>query len=145
MACETAARQIDVPISTVRAPLSKATIAAVMRDIQINTLTQLPSEATNKRDSVIEQFASHAIEGVNFLYDWASHRLTVRVGYTTKCFLMLMTSSKQYWQTLPLVKRRGRILIPKRAIIFSLRNKCTRFLFYDSGETVKVASSLHHV
>jgi hypothetical protein len=87
-----AVHRIDVCIpastaATVTTLLSKAATASVMRDIRINTLTQLPSEATIKSKSVIDKFVSRDLADVTFLYDWASNRLTIRVGYTTPMFL----------------------------------------------------------
>jgi hypothetical protein len=86
-----AVHRIDVPIptsttSTVTTPLSKVVTSAVMRDIRINTLTQLPSEATIKSESVIDKFFSRGLAGVTLLYEWASHRLAVCAGYTTPMF-----------------------------------------------------------
>jgi hypothetical protein len=83
--------RIDVPIpastaSTVTTPLSKVATVTVTRDIRINTLTQLPSEVTIKSESVIDKFASRGLAIIIFLYDWASHRLTICVEYTTPMF-----------------------------------------------------------
>jgi hypothetical protein len=65
--------------STVTTPLSKVATAAVTRGIQMNRMTQLPSEATIKSESVIEKFVSRGLTVVPFVYNWASHRLTVCV------------------------------------------------------------------
>jgi hypothetical protein len=50
-------------------------------------LTQLPGEDALKDERLIENYVSRGLEGVIPLFDWASHRVTIYVGYNTPKFL----------------------------------------------------------
>jgi hypothetical protein len=65
---------------------SKVSTAPITHGIRINTLTVIPTEATFKKEKVISRYVSRGLEGVVLMYDWPSHRLTVRVGYNTPIF-----------------------------------------------------------
>jgi hypothetical protein len=65
---------------------SKVATDVVTRDIHINTLTQLPGEDALKDERLMEKYVSRGLEGVTLIFDWASHRLTIRVGYNTLIF-----------------------------------------------------------
>jgi hypothetical protein len=75
-------RTVPTPIP-VLPPTTKIVRAPVTRDIRINTLTQLPEEAKVNDKDVVAKYVNHGLEGVYLLCDWASHRHTSRVGYTT--------------------------------------------------------------
>jgi hypothetical protein len=62
---------------------TKVVTAPVTHGIMINTLTQLPEEAKVNDNDVIARYVSRCLESIMLLYDWASHRLTLRVGYKT--------------------------------------------------------------
>jgi hypothetical protein len=97
ISCGATVRRIDVPIPastavTVTPPLSKVVTAVVTRDIRINMLTQLLSEATIKRESVIDSLSAAVSPALPFCmtgppissqFPWDVHH---------KCFRMLMTS-----------------------------------------------------
>jgi hypothetical protein len=63
--------------------VTQVATAPVTREIIINTPTQLPEESKVMAKYVIGKHASRGLDGVTMLYDWASHRLTLRVGYKT--------------------------------------------------------------
>jgi hypothetical protein len=63
--------------------VTKIVTAPVTLDVRINTLTQLPEEAKVNDKDVVAKYVHRGLEGVTLLYDWASHRLTLRVGYKT--------------------------------------------------------------
>jgi hypothetical protein len=69
-----------IPISC---PVTNIMTTPVTRDIMINTLMQLPVEAKLIDKDVIAKYASHSLEGITLLYDWASHRFTLCISYKT--------------------------------------------------------------
>jgi hypothetical protein len=73
-----------VPPTTTTA--TKVSTAPVMRDFRINTLTQLPAEATINEEDIIGKCTRRGLEGVILMFDWASHILMVRTSYKTPIF-----------------------------------------------------------
>jgi hypothetical protein len=63
--------------------MTKIVTAPVTLDVRINTLTQLPEEAKVNDKDAVAKYVHRGLEGVTLLYDWASHRLTLRVRYNT--------------------------------------------------------------
>jgi hypothetical protein len=65
-------------------PMTKIVTAPVTHDIMINTLTQLPEEAKVNDKDEVAKYVHRGLEGITtLLYDWASHPLTLHVGYKT--------------------------------------------------------------
>jgi hypothetical protein len=62
---------------------TKVVTASVTRYIIINMLTQLSEESKVMDKDSIVKYVSWCHEGATLLYDGASHRLAVRVGYKT--------------------------------------------------------------
>jgi hypothetical protein len=148
------AHHINVPIptstpATVTPPLLKVATAAATRDILINTLTQLLSEATIKSESVIDTFGSCGLAGVTFSYEWASHRLTIRVGYKTPMFSdvddQLFAALNAIVDDFSSDEEERKDCYPEKDKRLFYGDELHEVLFYDSGETVKVAPPLHHV
>jgi hypothetical protein len=67
----------------VLSPVTKIVTAPVTLDIRMNTLTQLPEEAKVDNKDAVPKYVHRALECVMLLYEWVSHRLTLRVGYKT--------------------------------------------------------------
>jgi hypothetical protein len=81
--CHNLQAPVEKPIADFTA---KVSTAPVTHDIRINTLPVLPSEAILKKGKVILRYDSRGLEGVVLMYEWASRRPTVRVGYHTPIF-----------------------------------------------------------
>jgi hypothetical protein len=64
--------------------VTKILTAPVTRDININTISQLHEDSKVMDNNVIANYFSPILEGVTLLYDWASCRLTLRLGYKTQ-------------------------------------------------------------
>jgi hypothetical protein len=62
---------------------TKVSISPVTHDICINTLMGLPMEKEINDEYDIVKYVSRCLEAVKIIYNWASHRLKVRVGYNT--------------------------------------------------------------
>jgi hypothetical protein len=73
------------PLTTIPipSPVTKIVTSPVTLDVRINTLTQLPEEAKVNDKDVVAKYVHRGLEGVTLLYDWASDRITLRVGYNT--------------------------------------------------------------
>jgi hypothetical protein len=70
-------------IVPVLSPVTKIVTAHVILDVRINTLAQLPEETKVDHKDVVAKYVHRSLEGVTLLYEWAPHRLTLRVRYKT--------------------------------------------------------------
>lgn len=97
---------------------------------------------------VVAKYVHHGLEGVTLLNNWASHRLTLRVGYKPPIL-------SEYGDTLFAVfKTIVDELSPEENGLnknysetgkhFFFKNEMHDVLHYDGGETVKIAPSLRH-
>jgi hypothetical protein len=102
-------RTVLKPIS-VLSPMKKVMTAPVTRDIMINTLTQLPEEATVKGKDVVAKYVYRGLETVTL--SMIGHHIGSPCVSVTRlpCSLKLMTISlqfsKQLWISFHLKKRR---------------------------------------
>jgi hypothetical protein len=73
------------PLKTipVLSPVTNIVTVPVTLDVRINNLAQLPEEAKVNDKDVVAKYVHRGLEGATLLYEWASHRLTLRVGYNT--------------------------------------------------------------
>jgi hypothetical protein len=76
-------RTVPTPIP-VLSPTTKEVTAPVNRDTTINTLMQLPEEEKLMEKDIVAKYVHRGLGGVTLLYDLASQRLTLRVGYITQ-------------------------------------------------------------
>jgi hypothetical protein len=67
----------------VLSPVTKIVTAPLTLDVRINTLIQLPEEAKVDDKDFVSKYVHRGLEGTTILYEWASHRLTLRVGCKT--------------------------------------------------------------
>jgi hypothetical protein len=73
-------RTIHTPIP-VLSPTTNIVTEPVTRDIRNNTQTQFSKEDKVNNKDVVAKYVHHGLEGVTLLYEWASHRLALRVDY----------------------------------------------------------------
>jgi hypothetical protein len=133
-------RTLHTPIP-VLSLVTKIVTAPVTLDIRINTLTQLPEEAKVKDKDVVAKYVHHGLEGVTLLYDWASHRLTLRVGYNNpmlsetddNLFAVLKTISDE----LSPEEDRLNDTYPETGKHFFYKNEMHDVLHYDGGKQLK--------
>jgi hypothetical protein len=128
--------------------VKKIITAPVTLDVRINTLTQLPEEAKVDDKDVVAKYVHCGLEGVTLLYDWASHRLTFRVGYKTPIF------SETYDNLFAVFKKNIDELCtegdgvngnyPETGKHIFFKNEMQDVLHYDGGDKVKIAPSLRH-
>jgi hypothetical protein len=127
---------------------SKVSTAPVTHDIRINTLTVLPTEATIKKENVISRYVRRGLEGVALMYNWASHCLTVHVGYNTPIFCEnsedLFEVFKSIVDEFSSDKEENLESYPEKGKHFFYREEMHDVLHYNGGLTVRVAPSLHH-
>jgi hypothetical protein len=129
--------------------VTKVVTAFVILDVRISsTLTQLLEEAKVNDKDVVAKYVNRGLEGVTLLYDWASHRLTLRVGYKTPIL------SETDYNLFAVFKTIVDDLCPEgdgvnenypetgKHIFF--KNEMHDVVHYDGGDTVKIAPSLRH-
>jgi hypothetical protein len=138
------------PLTTipVPSPVTKIVTAPVTLDVRINTLTQIPEEEKVNDKDVVAKYVNRGLEGVTLLYDWASHGLTLRVGYKTpilsetddNLFAVFKTIVDELFPEGDGVKEN----YPETGKHIFFKNEMHDVLHYDVGDTVKISPSLGH-
>jgi hypothetical protein len=113
-----------------------------------NTLHQIPEEAKVNDKDVVAKYVHRGLEGVTLLYDWASHGLTLRVGYKTSIlsetdkniFAVFKTIVDELCPEGDGVNKN----YPETGKHIFLKNEMHDVLHYDGGDTVKISPSLRH-
>jgi hypothetical protein len=128
--------------------VTKIVTAPVTLDVRINTLTQLPEEAKVNDKGVIAKCVHRGLEGVTLLYDWASHRLTLRVGYKTPILSKTDDNLFAVFKTIvdELVPEGDGVNenYPETGKNIFFKNEMYDVLHYVGGYTVKIVPSLRH-
>jgi hypothetical protein len=132
----------------VLSPVMKIVPEPVTLNVRIKTLTQLPEEAKVDDKDVVAKYVYRGLEGVTLLYEWASHKLTLQVGYKTPILSETDDNLFAFFKTI--VDE----LCPEADGVnenyhgtgkhFFFKNEMYDVVHYDGGETVKIATSLRH-
>jgi hypothetical protein len=137
------------PLTTIPVPpVTKIVTAPVTLDVRINTLTQIPEEAKVNDKDIVAKYVHRGLEGATLMYDWASHRLTLRVGYKTpilsetddNLFAVFNTIVDHLCPEGDGVNKN----YPETGKHIFFKNEMHDVLHYDGGDTVKIAPSLRH-
>jgi hypothetical protein len=143
--CHPLQAQVENPITDVTA---KVSTAPVKHDIRINNLTVLPSEATIKKENIVSWYISRGLDGVVLLYDWASHRLTVHVGYNTPIFSETSEDLFEVFKSIVAEfssdEEENVESYLEKGKHFFYREEMHDVFHYYGGSTVRVAPSLRH-
>jgi hypothetical protein len=128
---------------------SKVATSAVTRDIRINTLTQLQGEDTLKKEWLIEKYVNRGLEGMTLLFDWASHRLTICVGYNTPMFSdtdeKLFSVFKSLIDDFSSGEEQATETYPEKGKHLFYNDEMHDVLHCDGGDMVLIAPSLRHL
>jgi hypothetical protein len=140
-------RTLHTPVP-ILSPVTKIVTAPVTLDIRINALTQIPEESKGNDKDVVAKYVHRSLECVPLLYDWASHRLTLLVGYNTPMLSKndenLVAVFKKIVDEFSPEEYRPNETYPETGKYFFYKNEMHDVLHYDRGETVKIAPSLRH-
>jgi hypothetical protein len=139
-------RTLHTPIP-VLSPMMQIVTAPFTRDIMINTLTQPPEEAKVNNKELVAKYVHRGLECVTLLYDWASHRPNLCVGYKTP---MLSQTDDNIFAVFKTIvdefspeEDKLNETYPEANSSFT-KNEMHDVLHCDGGKKVKIAPSLRH-
>jgi hypothetical protein len=128
--------------------VTKNVTAPVTLDVRINILTKLPEEAKMSDKDVVAKYVHRGLEGVTLLYDWASHQITLRVGYNTPILSETDANLFAVFKTIvdELCPEGDGVNenYPETGKHIFFKNEMHDVLHYDGGDTFKIAPSLRH-
>jgi hypothetical protein len=128
--------------------VKKIVTAPVTLDVRINTLTQLPEEAKVNDKDVVAKYVHRGLECVTLLYEWASHRLTLRGEYKNPILYETDDNLFAFFKTIvdELCTEGDGVNenYPDTGKHIFFKNEMHDVLHYDGGDTVKIALSLRH-
>jgi hypothetical protein len=117
-------------------------------DVRINSLSQLPEDAKVDDRDAVAKYVHRGLEGVTILYEWASHRLTLQVGYKTPILSETDENLFAVFKTLvdELCPEGGGVNenYPETGKHIFFKNEMHDVLHYNGGDTVQIAPSLRH-